>query len=59
MATWRGQVYVPRVREMDAVPTSLQFDYEPDALYFEKQSLIDALEQWLQSKEYWGQLRLS
>ena len=51
--SWRGQVYVPRIREVDPVPTNLEFEYAPDALYYERQSMIDAMENWLGNWDRW------
>lgn len=41
------------------VPTLETFALDGRYLYPEKQILTEALEQWLQSKEYWGWLRAS
>lgn len=48
---WRGPLCISKNAELDAVISDVEVEFAHESLYRERQILIDALEDWLWSRQ--------
>lgn len=47
---WQAPVQISKRAELDTIPTGIEVEIESKYAYWEKQVLIDALENWLENR---------
>ena len=51
MSAWFGPAFFPKRYDFDAAMTTSEVDFVPQTLYWERQALIEALENWIPTLE--------